>query len=77
MAWFLDIRNKYLILFEPMLLTVGTYLKCGRELHPTRTKTITHSFETKMHGSIANILPEWRLNNPSYKELKSARMVSF
>jgi hypothetical protein len=64
MALFLDIRNKYLRLSEPMLLTVGTYLIFGRELHATRTKTITYSFE-------------WKLNNPSYRELKSARMVPF
>jgi hypothetical protein len=60
-----------------MLLTAGTYLKCGSELHPTRTKTITYSFDRKTHGNITNMLSEWKLNNPSYKELKSARMVSF
>lgn len=64
MTWFLDIRNKYLRLSKPMFLTVDTYLKCGRELHPTRTKTIVYSFE-------------WKINNLSYKELKLAMMVPF
>lgn len=64
MVRFLDISNKYLRLSKPMFLTVGTYLKCGRVLHPTRTKTIVYSFE-------------WKLNNLSYKELKSARLIPF